>query len=134
MIPLVFLTLGATAFDAGVDYVFTRKLLVFVIVFLITITLGMVTKADLRRRGITGDNDLTRVMVAAPLSRVSFWNQPRIAAILAPPPADRRSDDSPAEQLREIIRVSDELVGVLHFPERDFVLLEELERNPTVIP
>jgi len=71
-------------------------------------------KRELKRAG-QGEQDIFRVLVSIPPSRVSFWSRPHIVALLAPAarrdPAGR--NDSPHEQLQSILRHADGLSGAL---------------------
>jgi RNA polymerase subunit RPABC4/transcription elongation factor Spt4 len=110
-VPLLFISLAVAAVDP--THYFTVKLLVFVVVFLTTVVLEFMTKRELRRMGIRSANDLNRVTFSAPPSRARFWNQPRIAAVLAPPKPELRRAGTPNEQLQEVLRLAGELTGPL---------------------
>jgi predicted Ser/Thr protein kinase len=112
-IPLVFVSLAFTALTAGDDFV--PKVVFFGVVLIIGIILELRAKGELRRAGIRSLNDLNRIAFSAPPSRARFWNQPRIAALLAPPDPreNRRRVDTPQDQLREILRLGGELSGPL---------------------
>jgi len=69
-------------------------------------------KSELKRKGL-GLADTHRVMFSIPPSRVSFWNRPHIAAILAPVARTEatRSEGTPHDQLQSILRHADEMAG-----------------------
>lgn len=112
-VPLVFISLAIAAIGS-VEYIFI-KVAFFLVVLAMAIVLEFATKRDMKRMGIVTGNDLNRILFSSPPSRATFWNQPRIAIILAPPvrrEAPSRAD-SPHDQLRSILRVADELSGPL---------------------
>ena len=108
--PFVFVSLAMTVPDPMHN--FTLKLLVFLIVFAIAGALELTAKRELKRMGITSWNDLSRI-VSTPPSRVRFWSQPRIAAVLAPAQDDALTADSPHAQLQSILRIAEDLSGPL---------------------
>ena len=111
--PLVFVSLAIAAIDAS-EHV-TEKVGVFLVVFLIAIVLEVTVKRELKRKGIVSHNDRNRIAFSTPASRASFWTQPRIAVLLAPPLQGElpRRTGSPHDQLQTILRVADELSGPL---------------------
>ncbi len=111
--PLIFISLAFTAMNAS-EY-FRQKVLGFLIVFLIAIVLEVTAKRELKRKGIVSHNDRNRIAFSTPASRASFWTQPRIAVVLAPPSEAKppRRIGSPHDQLQLILREADELSGPL---------------------
>lgn len=111
--PFIVVLMALMAVDAS--HYFTWKLFFLVLVLIVCIVLELTSKRELKRQGIVSGTDLNRVAFSAPPSRVKFWSQPRIAAILAPAAqreAPRRTD-SPHDQLQSILRVAEELSGPL---------------------
>ncbi|HVS30585.1 MAG TPA: hypothetical protein VMS98_03925, partial [Thermoanaerobaculia bacterium] len=72
------------------------------------------TRRELTRKGLTAE-DLGRVMYSAPPSRVSYWQRPHIAAILAPATDEDRETraDSAHGHFQSILRYAGELSGAL---------------------
>ncbi|HEU5163790.1 MAG TPA: hypothetical protein VFV54_11625, partial [Thermoanaerobaculia bacterium] len=55
--------------------------------------------------------DANRIMLTVPPSRTTFWARPHVAAVLAPPTAERTSLDSPHDYLQSIRRDAEALSG-----------------------
>jgi hypothetical protein len=73
---------------------------------------GALARRKLKRKGLSGA-DRDRVMYFAPLSRISYWQRPHIAAILAPAVEKDRAAraDSPHQHFQSILRYAGELSG-----------------------
>ncbi|MBW3565566.1 MAG: protein kinase [Acidobacteria bacterium] len=67
------------------------------------------------RKASLFEEDVNRVMMSIPPSRIGFWARPHIAAILAPagPEETSRRSDSPHDQMQAILRQADDLSGSL---------------------
>jgi predicted Ser/Thr protein kinase len=76
------------------------------------LVLNVRARNDLGRRGLAAE-DAQRVAFSVPLSRVSFWSRPHIAAILAPAVTEGTRPEAPSDHLQTILRNANELAGPL---------------------
>lgn len=110
---VAFITIASSSMDA--NKLITIALAFTLIQVTTTIVLEFAAKGEVKRLGIVSRADRDRIAFSAPPSRASFWNQPRIAVVLAPPGRVEplRRSDSPRDQLLSILRLADELSGTL---------------------
>lgn len=115
--PLLFISLAVVALHRPVDFrIKIVEVALFVVVSLALAVAELTTKRQLKRMGIASRHDQNRIAFSAPPSRARFWNQPHIAAILAPPAEGDDNiavSDSPHAQMQLILRLADELTGPL---------------------
>lgn len=110
--PLLFVTFAVCALNV------TANIPLMLTTIGVMLTIGIVLELHarhwLKRKGIVTSNDLNRIAFSTPPSRTTFWTQPRIAGILAPPAApDAIRGDTPHDQLHSILRHADEMSGPL---------------------